>query len=190
MSVPGSFAASSAPTVRTVRRDPQALTGPAAVDATEPTITTHRVTYSDRLKLFVGAGETIESYLRPLRRLDGHHRYSVQLTRLPDAMRSTEISPAISAAPGANYLLCTGSADAVVVELCHTVDAVARRFTVGRTGSRAGEPGICVQVPDSVPAPWIYPDEVWTAEETAAIFANYFRTGTVPTGLVLRETTD
>lgn len=190
MSVPGSFAASSAPTIRMVRRTPPEPTDGSIVDATEPTITTHRVTYSDRLKLFVGAGETIESYLRPLRRLDGHHRYSVQLTRLPVAMRSTEISPAISSAPGTNYLLCTGSADAVVIELCHTVDAVTRRFTVGRAGNRDGEPGICVQVPDAVPAPWIYQDEVWTAEAAADIFAGYFRTGTVPTGLVLRESTD
>ncbi|WP_433658846.1 hypothetical protein ACQPW1_42175 [Nocardia sp. CA-128927] len=187
MSVELSMAASSAPTVRTARPQPAQS---ATVDAADPIITTHRVTYSDRLKLFIGAGETIDNFLRPLRRLDGHHRYSVQLTRLPAPMRSADISPAISSAPGQNYLLCTGSADALVVELRTVVDGVAHRSTVGRSADHTGEPDICVQVPESMPAPWIYPDEVFTAEDAAEIFAVYFRTGTVPPGLALRETTD
>ncbi|MEU7140199.1 hypothetical protein ABZ942_12175 [Nocardia sp. NPDC046473] len=185
MSVELSTAASSAPTVRTVRSQ-QAQ--PATVDAADPIITTHRVTYSDRLKLFIGAGETIDNFLRPLRRLDGHHRYSVQLTCLPAPMRSADISPAISSAPGQNYLRCTGSADALFIELRSVVDGVAHLCTVGRAVDHDGEPEICVQVPESMPAPWIYPDEVFTAEDAAEVFAGYFHTGTVPPGLALRET--
>lgn len=183
MTVELSTAASSAPTVRTVRQAES-----TTVDTADPIITTHRVTYSDRLKLFIGAGETIDNFLRPLRRLDGHHRYSVQLTRLPAPMRSADISPAISSAPGQNYLRCTGSADALVIELRTVVDGVAHRCTVGRTAEHHDEPGICVQVPESMPAPWIYPDEVFTAEDAAEVFAGYFHTGTVPPGLALRET--
>lgn len=182
MSVELSTAAGSAPTVRTVQAES------AAVDAADPIVTTHRVTYSDRLKLFIGAGETIDNFLRPLRRLDGHHRYSVQLTCLPAPMRSADISPAISSAPGQNYLRCTGSADALVLELRTVVDGVAHQCTVGRDTDHDGEPGICVQVPESMPAPWIYPDEVFTAEDAAEVFAGYFHTGTVPPGLALRET--
>ncbi|MFD6158902.1 hypothetical protein ACFWF7_00315 [Nocardia sp. NPDC060256] len=185
MSVELSTAASSAPTVRTVRSQ-QAQS--ATVDAADPIITTHRVTYSDRLKLFIGAGETIDNFLRPLRRLDGHHRYSVQLTCLPAPMRSADISPAVSSAPGQNYLRCTGSADALFIELRTVVDGIAHLSTVGRTVDHDGEPGICVPVPESMPAPWIYPDEVFTAEDAAEVFAGYFHTGTVPPGLALRET--
>ncbi|MFC9434120.1 hypothetical protein [Nocardia sp. NPDC057030] len=182
-----STAASSAPTIRTVRPKP---TQSGAVDAADPIVTTHRVTYSDRLKLFIGAGETIDNFLRPLRRLDGYHRFSVQLSRLPAPMRSADITPAISSAPGQNYLQCTGSADALVIELRTVLDGVVRRGVVGRGTGHDGEPGICVQVPESMPAPWIYPDEVFTAEDAAEIFAVYFRTGTVPPGLALRETSD
>ncbi|WP_159080700.1 hypothetical protein [Nocardia suismassiliense] len=190
MSVERSMAASSAPTVRTARRQPVEQAPTATVDAAEPILTTHRVTYSDRLKLFIGTGESIDNFLRPLRRLDGHHRFSVQLTRLPAPMRPADITPAISSAPGQNYLRCTGSADALILELHTRVDGAARRCVVGRAGSRDGEPGICVQVPESMPAPWIYPDEVFTAEDAAEIFAGYFHTGTVPPGLALRETAE
>ncbi|WP_141717800.1 hypothetical protein [Nocardia altamirensis] len=188
MSVPISMSASSATTVRTTRTREQ--TPATTIDSATPIISTHRVTYSDRLKVFVGTGETIDNFLRPLRRLDGYHRYSVQLTRLPAPLSPAEITPEISSAPGQNYLRCTGSAEALELELRTTVDSVTRRFTVGRAGHRDGEPGICVQVPDNMTAPWIYPDEVFTAEEAAGIFAAYFHFGTVPPGLELRETAD
>ncbi|WP_405161079.1 hypothetical protein OG203_32590 [Nocardia sp. NBC_01499] len=187
MSVERSMAASSAPTVRTVRPKP-AQSAPA--DTAEPIITTHRVTYSDRLTLFIGAGETIDNFLRPLRRLDGYHRYSVQLTRLPAPMRPADISPAVSSAPGQNYLRCTGSADALFLELRTVIDGVARRCVVGRAGHRDGAPDCSVQVPESMPAPWIYPDEVCTADDAAEIFAGYFRTGTVPPDYTLRLIAD
>ncbi|WP_378733736.1 hypothetical protein [Nocardia brasiliensis] len=190
MSVPRSMAASSARTVRTVRRKPLEPGQAAVIDAADPNITTHRVTYSDRLKLFIGAGETIDNFLRPLRRLDGHHRHSIQLTRLPAPMRPADITPAVSSAPGQNYLRCTGSADALVLELRTTIHGSTRLHIVGRAGSRDGEPAICVQVPEDMPTPWIYPNEVFTAETAAEVFAAYFHTGTVPFGFELRETID
>ncbi|PXX68828.1 hypothetical protein DFR70_102514 [Nocardia tenerifensis] len=187
MSVERSMAAGSAPTVRTERPKP-ARSG--VVDAAEPIRATHRVTYSDRLKLFIGADEAIDNFLRPLRRLDGHHRYSIQLTRLPAPLRSADITPAISSAPGRDYLRCIGSADTLVVELHTVADGTPRRSVVGRAERRDGEPSICVQVPEGMAAPWIHPAEAFAAEEAAEIFAAYFRTGTIPSGLVLREATD
>ncbi|MEU7633118.1 hypothetical protein AB0C34_24605 [Nocardia sp. NPDC049220] len=146
------------------------------------------MTYSDRLKVFLGPDETLDNFLRPLRRLDGLHRYSVNMTRLAVPMRPTDISPAISSAPGRNYLQCTGAADALAIELRVTIGSTARQFVVGLPGDRIGVPGLDMPVPAGVPAPVIYPDEVFTAEQAAEIFTAYFETGAVQPYLQLRET--
>ncbi|WP_327109960.1 hypothetical protein OHB12_19165 [Nocardia sp. NBC_01730] len=187
MRVRGSISESSVSTLPPLRRDQ--LDPDPALRATDPALITHRVTYSDRLKVFLGAGETVDSFLRPLRRLDGYHRYSVNMTRLAAAMRPADISPVISSAPGRNYLQCTGSAGALAIELRSTVDAAPRQFAVGLPGDRIGAPSIDVPVPAGVPAPLIYPDELFTAEQAAEIFTAYFETGDVPPYLQLRETT-
>ncbi|MBF6226261.1 hypothetical protein IU470_14270 [Nocardia abscessus] len=70
-------------------------------------MSTHRVTYSDRLKVFLGRGEALDSFLRPLRRLDGFHRYSANTTRLAEPMRPADIDPAISSAPDRESRQCT-----------------------------------------------------------------------------------
>lgn len=179
-----SISASSVTLLSVLR--PHGLATPARTG--DPTVTTHRVTYSDRLKVFVGPGETIDSFLRPLRRLDGFHRYSVNMTRLAEPMRPADIDPAISSAPGQEYLQCTGSADALTLEMRTSVGGTPQRFALGLSGERIGPPDVDVPVPVGVPAPRVYPDELFTAEQAAEIFTAYFETDAVPSHLQLRST--
>ncbi|WP_227996523.1 hypothetical protein [Nocardia australiensis] len=151
----------------------------------EPIVTTHRVTYSNRLKVFIGPDETVGNFLRPLCRLDGYHRFSVNMTRLSAPVAATDITSAISSAPGPSSVQCTGSAEALVIEVQTAVEGLARRFTAGLPGSRSGEPNVCI--PDGTDFLRVYPDEVFTAEQAAEIFATYFETDDIPAGLQLRE---
>lgn len=153
--------------------------------ATEPMTATHRVTYSGRLKVFLGPADSVTNFLRPLRRLNGFDYYSVNLTRLPFPMPATEITATISAAPGTDYVQCTGAADVLAIELRTTIDGRPRRYLLGLPGERLGYPS--VDVPNGPELLRVHPDEVFTAEHAAEVFATYFRTGEIPTGFQLRE---
>ncbi len=179
-----SISASSVSLLSVFRHRPHGI----AARPGDPAVTTHRVTYSDRLRVFLGPDEAIDSFLRPLGRLDGFHRYSVNMTRLAEPMRPADIGPAISSAPGREYLQCTGSADALTLEVRTAVDGRPHRFTVGLRGARLGLPEVDVPVPACVPTPRVYPDELFTAEQAAEIFTAYFETDAVPSHLQLRET--
>ncbi|MEV0079516.1 hypothetical protein AB0H58_24190 [Nocardia neocaledoniensis] len=154
----------------------------------EPVVATHRLTYSDRLKVFIGPQEDVDSFLRPLRRLDGRQRYALDLTVLPEPMPATEITAAVSAARGELALWCAGSADAMTLQLRRTVDHVAHRFTLGLPGSRLGLP--TVYLPHGEEDTYVYPDEVFTAEQAAPIFRDFFHDGGVPVELQQRKILD
>lgn len=156
--------------------------------AIDPMLTTHRVTYSDRLKVFIGPHERLLSFLRPLRRLDGRQRYSVNLTRLPAPMRANEITTAISTAPGANFVQCIGSADALAIEFRQAIDGVSQQFIVGLPGSRVGVPNVFIPHADRDLR--VYPDEVFTADQAADLVTTYFHTGDLPHGLRLRASAE
>ncbi|MFE6919522.1 hypothetical protein ACFVAV_00605 [Nocardia sp. NPDC057663] len=156
--------------------------------AAEVIVATHRVTYSDRLKVFIGPNEDVDSFLRPLRRMDGHQRYALDLTVLPEPMPATEVTSTVSTARGDLALQCAGSADAMTLQLRTTVDHVTRRYTLGFPGNRLGLP--TVYVPHGDDDTYVYPGEVFTAEHAAEIFRGFFQDGTVPGGLQHREILD
>ncbi|WP_433759139.1 hypothetical protein [Nocardia sp. CA-135398] len=156
--------------------------------AAEPMTTTHRLTYSDRLKVFIGPDDSVINFLRPLRRLDGFDSYSVNLTRLPQPMPASEITATLSAAPGRNYVACIGSAEVLVIELCTEADGTPRRYLLGLPGERVGHPG--VDVPNGTELLRVYPDEIFDAEHAAEVFATYFHSGDIPAGFQLREVLD
>ncbi|MFC9876990.1 hypothetical protein [Nocardia salmonicida] len=162
------------------------------VDA-EPTtgdviVTTHRVTYSDRLKVFIGPHEDVDSFLRPLRRMDGHQRYALDLTVLPEPVPATEVTTTVSSARGDLALGCAGSADAMTLQLRTTIDHVTRRFTLGLPGGRLGLP--TVYLPHGDEDTYVYPEEVFTADNAVEIFRDFFHAGAVPAGLQQREILD
>ncbi|MFI6366392.1 hypothetical protein ACIBG0_26990 [Nocardia sp. NPDC050630] len=149
---------------------------------------THRLTYSNRLRVFIGPDDSVISFLRPLRRLDGFDSYSVNLTRLPHPMPASEITATLSATPGRNYVECIGSADVLVIELCTGADGTPRRYLLGLPGDRVGHPG--VDVPNGTEPMRVYPDEIFDAEYAAEVFATYFHTGDIPAGFQLRAVLD
>ncbi|MDO3648037.1 hypothetical protein [Nocardia mangyaensis] len=156
--------------------------------AGEVIVATHRVTYSDRLKVFIGPHEDVDSFLRPLRRMDGHQRFSLDLTVLPEPMPATEVTTAVSTARGDLALQCAGSADAMTLQLRTTIDHVTRRYTLGFPGHRLGLP--TVYLPHGDGDTYVYAEEVFTAEHAAEIFRDFFRDGTVSEGLLQREILD
>ncbi|WP_336085782.1 hypothetical protein [Nocardia sp. SSK8] len=160
----------------------------AAPVADEVIVATHRVTYSDRLKVFIGPHEDVDSFLRPLRRMDGHQRYALELTLLPEPMPATDVTATASSARGDLALQCAGSASAMTLRLRTTIDHVTRRYTLGFTGSRLGLP--TVYLPHGDADTYVYPEEVFTAEHATEIFRGFFHAGTVPAGLQRREILD
>ncbi|MGW6422760.1 hypothetical protein ACWF82_08795 [Nocardia sp. NPDC055053] len=156
--------------------------------AAEVIVATHRVTYSDRLKVFIGPNEDVDSFLRPLRRMDGHQRYALDLAVLPEPMPATEVTATVSAARGDLALQCAGSADAMTLQLRMTVDHVTRRYTLGFPGTRLGLP--TVYVPHGDDDTYVYPEEVFTAERAAEICRGFFHDGIVPGWLQHREILD
>ncbi|MEV2220453.1 hypothetical protein AB0E01_11295 [Nocardia vinacea] len=160
----------------------------AGAPTAEPVITTHRLTYSNRLRVFLGPDDSVINFLRPLHRLDGFDSYSVDLTRLPYPMPAAEITATLSAAPGRNYVQCIGSADVLAIELGTEDDGTPRRYLLGLPGDRVGYPG--VDVPNGADLLHAYPDEIFDAEHAAEVFATYFRTGDIPAGFRLREVLD
>lgn len=156
--------------------------------AEDVVIATHRVTYSDRLKVFIGPHEDVDSFLRPLRRLDGHQRYALDLTVLPEPVPATEVTATVSAERGPFALRCAGSADAMTLQLRTTIDHVTRRYTLGFAGHRLGLP--TVYLPHGDDDTYVYPEEVFTADSATEVFRDFFRAGAVPGGLLQREILD
>ncbi|RJO80376.1 hypothetical protein D5S18_00170 [Nocardia panacis] len=152
-----------------------------------PMITTHRVTYSDRLKVFIGPSETVQNFLRPLRRLDGHDRYSLCMTRLPAPMRSRDIPTTPITDRGTDYLHCMGSVDGLILELRTTVDGHPYQCLLGSGSLHSDAPTVHICAEPGQRPVEVYPDEVFTAEQAAEIFTTYYRTGEVPLDLTRRE---
>jgi hypothetical protein len=183
--IPGSKSARTAIPGEAPRLDSAEVGG---IGVAEPVTTTHRVTYSDRLKVFIGPGDSVANFLRPLRRLDGYHSYAVNLTRLPSPIPAADITTTISSAPGTNYVECTGSADVLAIELRTTIGGTPRRYLLGLPGTRVGSPG--VDIPNGPGVLRVHPDEVFDAEHAAEIFTTYFCTADIPPGFQLREITE
>lgn len=148
-------------------------------------LVTHRMTYSDRLRVFFGPGDAVRGYLRPLRGLDGKRRYALNLARLPMPLPATGITLADSTAFGGNFVQCAGAAEALTIELCRTGGGgLPRHYVLGLPGARSGAPS--VPIPCGAADRYVHADEVFTAAQAAVVFTEYFRTGDVPAGFQLR----
>ncbi|APB01723.1 hypothetical protein [Nocardia seriolae] len=149
---------------------------------------THRPEYSGgRLTTYFGSRHTIEEFQRPLRRLNGDDRYSLNLAALPTPAWPDELTEADEAAMGLQYLQCAGAADALSVEIHMGVDGVSRLFTLGRPGDYDGDPEVIIPFQRGNHAPRAYPAEVFTADEAAQIFFTYYKTGSLDGDYHLRE---
>lgn len=156
-----------------------------AVASDTGALVTHRMTYSDRLRVFIGPDEAVARYLRPLRGLDGRRRYALNLARLPIPLPATGITLADSTAFGGNFVQCLGAADALTIELCRTGGGgPPRHYVLGLPGARTGAPG--VPIPCGSADRYVHADEMFTAAHAAQVFTEYFHSGDVPAGFQLR----
>ncbi|WP_157103732.1 hypothetical protein [Nocardia harenae] len=156
-----------------------------AVEREPGPLVTHRMTYSDRLRVFLGPGEAVAGYLRPLRGLDGKRRYALNLARLPMPLRATGITLADSTAFGGNFVQCLGAADALTLELCRTGEGgPPRHYVLGLPGPRTGAPSVPIAC--GAADRYVHADEIFTAAHAAEVFTEYFHSGGVPAGFQLR----
>lgn len=150
-------------------------------------IPTHRKTSSGRLQVFFGPQGTVEDFRRPLRVLNGDKNFSLNLSALPTPKWSDEVTEADEVAMGLQYLQCAGSADALTLEIRKLVAGVPRLYTIGRPGDYTGEPTIEIPFQHRNRTLRVYSAEVFTADEAADIFFDYYRTGAISSEFHLRE---
>lgn len=128
-------------------------------------------------------GPIDEEIHRLLRRLNGSERFSFTLSRLPEGKRLDEVSVANDLR---EYLQCAGSAGRMMVEM-RTVaaDASEQQFVVGRpAGTNDAMRSVDVRWNTFVTR--VQQNEVFDADEAAAIFFAYYETARIPSTYVLR----
>lgn len=127
--------------------------------------------------------EAHEQLSGALTRMDGRGFWGYALWSIPEG----QVWPDVDMSP-TEFLQSAGTAERMSIEL-RQVDAegVARQYAVGRPGTvHAGEPSVPVTWSDDHGI-YVYPGEVYTAEEAAPVYLSYYDTGTVPAAYVLRE---
>jgi hypothetical protein len=126
-----------------------------------------------------GDEEPVAGHLRTiLNQADGKRRFTYSIWRMtdPDDLR----------ADGGDYIQAGGSADALSIELGYPgPDGAQRLCTLGHS-ERAVEPTTTVPI-STDRAVRVFANEVFTADEAAGIFDEYYRTGRVPDTLTRRE---
>ncbi|MFG6502498.1 hypothetical protein [Microbacterium sp. P05] len=116
-------------------------------------------------------GQPGRSTLSVWRLAPGQHLFDVT----PETMPST-------------FLQAAGTAEAMSIEWRRVDDdGVERLYTLGHGGSRRGAPTVEIAFQGGAHSVWVYPDEVFQADEAGEILLRYFETQTVPGKYVLRE---
>lgn len=130
-----------------------------------------------------GARRPLPDHLRlMLGHLDGVGKYTYSIWRAtnPDSIIVTRKDA------GDTFLQAAGSASAMTLEIRKPgSDGKGRLYTVGR-GAATGETTILIPINDER-AVRVFADEVFSADEAAAIFTQYCETGTLAEPFVFRE---
>ena len=119
-----------------------------------------------------------------LNQMDGTSFWAYSIWRAPEGADLLEDIPFSE-----DYIQCAGSAEALTVEV-RTVDAegIAHQYVVGKPSTTpAGEPSEIIPWDNGRRSTRVYPNEVFTADEAADIFYDYFLTDTVPDTYQRRE---
>ncbi len=118
-----------------------------------------------------------------LNRMNGTSFWAYSLWRAPegaDLLKSIPLS--------LEYMQCAGTAKALAIEVRYLdPDGTPHQYAIGRPGAAAGEPSEIIYYDDGRHHVTVYPTEVFTADEAAAIFYQYFLTDKVPQPYVLRD---
>lgn len=133
----------------------------------------------------VNGPRSYEDNLRRMISLLGEpDRSTFSLSKLPDGQSIWDVTretlPSV-------FLQAAGTAEAMTIEWRRLdQDGVERLYTVGHGGQRHGEPTVAIEFLGGTARAFVYPDEVFTADEASEIFVHYFHTLTVPDGYTLR----
>ncbi|WP_052226959.1 hypothetical protein [Microbacterium mangrovi] len=127
-----------------------------------------------------GRGKPIAEHLSEiLHQADGKRRYTYSIWRMtnPDDLRDHD----------GYFIQAGGSEDQMTIEFAvPAADGSGRLFTLGHRDSPDSGPTVLIPI-NSKRAVRVFSNEVFTADEAAAIFDTYYRTGEVPDAYSRRE---
>ncbi|WP_052226960.1 hypothetical protein [Microbacterium mangrovi] len=131
-------------------------------------------------RYLTGRGKSIPEHLSEiLHEADGKRRYTYSIWRMtnPDDLRDHD----------GYFIQAGGSARQLTIEFAvPAAEGSGRLFTLGHRGTPAGEPTVLIPI-NSKRAVRVFSNEVFTADEAAAIFDTYYRTGEIPDTYTRRE---
>ena len=126
--------------------------------------------------------ESLDAAVTPLHRMSKDF-YAYSIWRQPEGV---EWGSRLPEGWPSEYLQSAGTAEAMSVEIRRLKHGVHRQYAIGRNGERVAPPAeVIVWGPNSRRLS-VYSDEIFGADEAAAIYLHYCRTGGVPGAYSLR----
>jgi hypothetical protein len=134
----------------------------------------------------IGGHRDVSIFANPLRRFNGRDQWALTLFALPDGMTHDQMQAAKR--EPTEYLQAGGTPDAMTIEIRklggHQWGAKWVRYAVGHPHN--GDPPLDVPINLPHSTQMISKPEVFTADEAAELFDNYYTTGEIPSGYTLR----
>ena len=121
-------------------------------------------------------------FVHVLGRMDGSGLYAYSLWQYPDGVDFDDVD--IDAA-SAEYLQCAGSADALTIELRKRSGSGYDHWVLA-TAPITGEPNLTITW-DGDFFSQIHPEEVFSSDQAAPLFEDYYRTGHIPDSVPRRR---
>ncbi|KHK95863.1 hypothetical protein LK09_17745 [Microbacterium mangrovi] len=146
-----------------------------------PPLWSHAESYNGgEYKYLTGRGKPIAEHLSEiLHQADGKRRYTYSIWRMtnPDDLRDHD----------GYFIQAGGSAQQMTIEFAiPAADGSGRLFTLGHRDSPDSGPTVLIPI-NSKRAVRVFSNEEFTADEAAAIFDTYYRTGEIPDTYSRRE---
>lgn len=123
--------------------------------------------------------DSVDEFTQPLNRFDGQTRSTLTVSKVPEGRYFEDLSAEEKTLMDEVYIQAAGSADAMSVEVRVRVGDTCRLYVVGRPGERVGGPDTEIPFHEGRHQLHVYADEVFTANEAAAIFFEWCQTGAV-----------
>lgn len=150
-------------------------------------ITSQILTYSGELEAAIGSDYGLNYFLAPLSTLNARDNFSLNLMHMPTPKWPEDLTEAELEEIGKRYLQCAGTAEAMTCEISKVVGGQQILFTIGHSDLPEGEPLVPVTYHFGEATTYVYPTELFDAEEAADLFFSYHQTQDIPAGYHLRR---
>lgn len=150
-------------------------------------ITSQILTYSGELEAAIGSDYGLNYFLAPLSTLNARDNFSLNLMHMPTPKWPEDLTEAELKEIGKRYLQCAGTAEAMTCEISKVVGGQQILFTIGHSALPEGEPLVPVTYHFGEATTYVYPTELFDAEEAADLFFSYHQTQDIPAGYHLRR---